>query len=823
MGRRSQGILETLDRWSRFGVPDFGGDFDKARAANALNIVLIGLAAIILVTAFGVGATTTTRLVSASLFTALFVLVVSSHTMMRRGNVRPASRTLIMGLWLIFTVRIALSGGYRSPAGLSYALLCTIAGLLMGWRMALLALVACGTTLLVLVGAETLGYSPPNMLMTSHVSVFLSYSTSLIVFVLMLSFAWTRQTMDERVLAELQIRQVIEQAVDAVYITDVTGQILMANAAAGEMFGYPVAQLITLNAADTYVEGEQGVLAEKLRLLAAGERLRFERAARRKDGSTVPIEVTASSLGHGRLHAIMRDVTERKRAEAALRESEDRFRLLAEAGFEGIAISSDGRVIDANARVAEMLGYEHGDLRGLNVLEMVAPEHRDRVMEHIRSGSEESYEHLALHRDGTKVPVEIRARTMTFRGNTVRITAIRDLTDRYRTEAERVALEERLRQSQKMEAVGQLAGGVAHDFNNLLMMIGTQAELLEMDESLGADSREGVAEIRDAAKRAASLTQQLLTLSRRKVMQTTDVDLNESVTRTSKMLRRVIGEDIAIDVRVANEPLPIRADQAMLDQVLINLAVNARDAMSSGGRIAISTALVDLDAPEARLIPHARPGSFACLTVSDNGSGMSKEVLSRIFEPFFTTKGVGKGTGLGLATVDGIVGQHGGWVTVESKAGAGSTFRVYVPRITEHVAPSVTTPTGAHSEASEIVLLTEDEDGVRDVIRAGLERMGHRVLTASHAAEAIRKWETAKGHIDLLVTDIVMPNGMSGWDLARELRGRRPDLRVIYMSGYSAGVSRPPGEDADDEDFTFLQKPFSMGELADAMRATAKR
>jgi len=820
MIRRGRRILAVLDRWSRFGVPDFGGDFDKARAANALNIVLMGLAVIVLITSVGIGSTTTTRSISATLFVALFVLVVSCHTMMRRGLVRPASRAVIMGLWVIFTVRIAFSGGYRSPAGLSYALLCTIAGLLLGWRVAFAALVACGVTLLALVGAETLGYSLPNMLMTSHSTVFLSYSTSLVVFTLMLAFAWTRQTMDESVLAELQIRQVIEEAVDSVYVTDAAGKILMANAAACDMFGYTIAELTALHASDTYVDDERELLAERLRRLVAGERMRFERTAKRKDGTLTPLEVTASRLKDGNLQAIMRDISDRKRAEAEVRESEDRFRLLAEAGFEGLVITVGGKVVDANKRLADMYGTDLKGLLGMDMFEAVTPADRERVMEVVRSGSEKPYELTAQRKDGSTIRVEAQARTMSFRGTTVRITAIRDLTERYRNEGERVALEERLRQSQKMEAVGQLAGGVAHDFNNLLMMIGTQAELLEMDEALGADSREGVAEIRGAVKRASSLTQQLLTLSRRKVMQTADVDLNASVTHTAKMLRRVIGEDIVLDVRYAPQALPIRADLSMMDQVLINLAVNARDAMASGGRISISTSLHDIDASAARTMPGAREGSFACLTVTDTGSGIPRDVLPRIFEPFFTTKDVGKGTGLGLATVDGIVAQHGGWVTVESSLGKGSTFRVFLPRFNDHHATPLTADAGAHTATSETVLLTEDEDGLRDVLRMGLERMGHRVLTAPNAVEAIRQWESAGGRIDVLVTDIVMPNGMNGWELASELRSRRPDLRVICMSGYSAGVSQPTGDGLDD--VTFLQKPFSLSSLADAVRLAGK-
>ncbi len=717
-------LLATLDRWSRIGVPDFGDDFQRARAANALNIVLMGLSAITLIGAFGIVRYATARLtpeaIAATTLTAAFVIVIgTSHQLMRRGHVTLASQILLGGLYLIFSIRIALSGGYRSPAGLSFALFCTIAGLLHGWRAAFGALVMCGVTLLALIGAEVLGFRLPLLLMSAPAVIVFSYSTSLVVFVIMMAFAWTRETMDESVLKELQARQVVDQ----------------------------------------------------------------------------------------------------------VRESEDRFRLLSEAGFEGIAITSAGVVIDTNARLAEKLGYEPGELVGKKVSDMVAPEHRERVAQHIRSGSAEAYEHLALRKDGTRIPVEVRGRTTKFRGADVRITAIRDLTARYRSEEARQALEERLRQSQKMEAVGQLAGGVAHDFNNVLMMVGAQSELLQLDETISPETRQGVGEILAAVKRAASLTQQLLALSRKKVMQTTDINLNESVAHTVQMLRRVIPEDIPLHVRYATQELPIRADESMLEQVFINLAVNARDSLGPGGRIDIETSLREVDATVVRDMPYAREGTYACLTVSDNGSGIPADVLPRIFEPFFSTKDVGKGTGLGLATADGIVAQHSGWIAVESTPGKGSAFRVYLPiDATPRTSPAARPETGPLASQPETILLTEDESGVREVLRTGLQRLGHRVLTAATAAAALRVWDDEAGRIDVLVTDVVMPGGASGWDLARELRSRSPALRVICMSGYSAGVSSPVSADAEGAgDFTFLQKPFTLENLADAMSVSLRR
>jgi CheY-like chemotaxis protein len=286
-----------------------------------------------------------------------------------------------------------------------------------------------------------------------------------------------------------------------------------------------------------------------------------------------------------------------------------------------------------------------------------------------------------------------------------------------------------------------------------------------------------------------------------------------------KMLRRLLAQHVELDLHCSPQPLPVHADPSMLDQVLINLAVNARDAMTQGGRIRITTSFQQVDAAAVRQMPQAREGPFVCLAVSDTGSGISPEVLPRVFEPFFTTKGVGKGTGLGLATVHGIVEQHNGWVTVESTVGQGTTFRVFLPRVAEAAPhPSVPADVDAAGAHSETILVAEDEAALRDVLRKGLVRMGYRVHTAPTGAAAITEWEKAGGSIDVLVTDIVMPDGMTGWELAKELRARRPELRVICISGYSAGV--PGSQDYSLERFTFLQKPFPLDRLIQAVRVS---
>jgi signal transduction histidine kinase/ActR/RegA family two-component response regulator len=379
-------------------------------------------------------------------------------------------------------------------------------------------------------------------------------------------------------------------------------------------------------------------------------------------------------------------------------------------------------------------------------------------------------------------------------------------------------LEEQLRQSQKMEAIGQLAGGVAHDFNNILVVILVQSEMLKAEPGIPKAAANLAEEIGQAAQRAAGLTRQLLLFSRRQVMQPRDLNLNEIVNNLGKMLQRILGEDISLQFDCPPQPLIIRADVGMVEQVLTNLVVNSRDAMPRGGRLKIETAAVDFDESAASRCAGARAGSFACLTVSDTGTGIPPEVLPRIFEPFFTTKEMGKGTGLGLATVFGILQQHRGWINVDSQASRGTTFRVYFPRLSS--VPSRRTPadliTLKPQGGSETILVVEDEAVVRGVVRAALTSLGYRVLEADSCLEALALWPEHRGEIRLLLTDLLMPGGMNGIELAERLRQDNPKLPVICASGYSADTI---GKDLSHYDgFEFLPKPFEIHKLAQTIR-----
>jgi signal transduction histidine kinase len=387
---------------------------------------------------------------------------------------------------------------------------------------------------------------------------------------------------------------------------------------------------------------------------------------------------------------------------------------------------------------------------------------------------------------------------------------------------ERRLLEEQLRQSQKMEAIGQLAGGVAHDFNNILAAIMMQADLAAAEAGLPEGTRELFDDIRANTERAANLTRQLLAFSRRQVMQPRQLDLNEVVTSLTKMLQRLVGEDVRLQLNLHPRPLLTRGDPGMLDQVLLNLVVNARDAMPGGGRLFITTAERVLSPQAAAAMPDALAGRHACLRVSDTGSGIDPLHLPRIFEPFFTTKEAGKGTGLGLATVFGIVKQHRGWVTVDSAVGEGTTFEVMLP-IDEDAARARTeaAATPALRRGTETILLVEDEPGVRMLTRVVLERQGYRVLEAAHGLEAVRLWDQHQAAIRLLLTDIVMPEGVNGRELAGRFRAANPTLPVIFTSGYSADIAGR--ELALQEGQNFLQKPFSPRQLLEIVDRSLAR
>jgi two-component system cell cycle sensor histidine kinase/response regulator CckA len=509
------------------------------------------------------------------------------------------------------------------------------------------------------------------------------------------------------------------------------------------------------------------------------------------------------------LARVIRYAIERKHAVEALREREERSRLLTEAAFDGVVVTVDGVIREANRGMTDMLGYEVDELLGKAVTDLVPSELRADVTRRVQEGVEGRYEFEIRRKDGHKILLEATTRNLLVGGRRGRISAVRDVT------ALR-SLEQQLRQAQKMEAVGRLAGGVAHDFNNLLTAIFGYADLLAEELPVDHPGRDDLQEIRTAATRASGLTRQLLAFSRQQVLQPVVLSLNEVVENVQKMLQRLLGEDVDLHASLAPELGNVRADAGQIEQVIMNLAVNARDAMPTGGKLTLETANMDLDSGYAEQHQPVAPGRYVMLAVSDTGTGMDETTKAKVFEPFFTTKEAGKGTGLGLATVYGIVKQSGGYIWLYSELGKGTTFKIYLPRVdAPRDAPIVAPALVGTVTGTETVLLAEDDSLLLPLARALLAKLGYKVLEARDAAEALAAARGHQGTIHLLVTDVVMPGG-GGFQLAQQLLAERPGMRVLYMSGYTDEAVVRHG--LLERGLNYLQKPFTPAVLARRVR-----
>jgi PAS domain S-box-containing protein len=559
------------------------------------------------------------------------------------------------------------------------------------------------------------------------------------------------------------------------------------------------------------VEDRSAVLEQAQRILAGEPALALEHRIVRKDGAIRWIRNTSVSRRdvHGVVVAyegLIQDITDRRQMEVALRESEEKARHLAvfpELNPNPVMeFSSDGALVYANPAAFAMAA-----VAGVAELPSLLPPETQKIVS----------ECLATGRPCLRLETKNGLRTLSWSFYPI---ASQQAVHCYAGDiTERLQLEERFHQAQKMEAVGQLAGGVAHDFNNLLTVILGQCSLLSCCEAVAeAQVAESLKEIQAAGERAANLTRQLLAFSRRQPMQSTPLDLNEVVSNVGRMLQRLIGEDIVLHIRLLPGGAMIEGDAGLIEMVLLNLAINARDAMPGGGELWLELAKETFSETAARCHPAARPGNFICLRLRDSGSGIAAEHLPHIFEPFFTTKEIGKGTGLGLATVHGIVEQHRGWIAVESRPGEGATFHIRLPCLPEGVALGGSRPGAAWvCGGDETILVVEDEAAVRALVVKILETRGYHVLAASDGAEARALWRLHADAVDLLLTDLIMPGGVSGAQLAEQLQAEKPGLRVIYMSGYQGdtaarGLTLLEGRN-------FLQKPFDSAHLAEVVRA----
>lgn len=539
----------------------------------------------------------------------------------------------------------------------------------------------------------------------------------------------------------------------------------------------------------------------------------------RRDGREIAIEGRLSAIHErdGRQAGtviVFRDVTERRLAERATRRSEERFERLFDANTIGITIADlSGRTLEANDAYLDMLGYSRAELlaRELDWDELTPPEYRERtkvaVAELLATGVTKPWEKEYIRKDGSKVPVLVGVALLEASEGTC-ISYIVDLSGRR-------LLEEQLLQAQKMEAIGQVAGGVAHDFSNLLTVILGHANLLVEQLAEQDPIRESAEEIRDAGNRAAAMTRQLLAFSRRQVLEPEILDVNVIVANLERLLRRMIGER----VELVTEPMTgigrVLADAGQLSQVLLNLAVNARDAMQAGGSLTISMGEAAVDGHVSGHPPGLTAGRYVTIAVRDSGTGMTSDTRDHMFEPFFTTKSRDKGTGLGLATAYGIVKQSGGAIAVDSVFGSGATFTVYLPRLAANATPAATPgPIEVRRLATQTVLLVEDEPAVRRLTRRILEDRGYGVIEAADGPQALDAARRHAGPIDLLLTDVVMPL-MSGHELAAQIMAVRAETAVVYMSGFADDpLTRRP----DTGMIRFVQKPFTADVLMTKLR-----
>ncbi len=537
--------------------------------------------------------------------------------------------------------------------------------------------------------------------------------------------------------------------------------------------------------------------------------------ARWLDDRTRIVRDEAGRITH--YQGIVLDITDKRRAEEKLKLSEERFRHFFEnAPVYCYMVSPEGVILDVNKAALGALGYEKEELVGKPIMTIYPEDQLPRVKENIETwrntGRLEEREIEVLTKGGQRRTVLLSASAVrSGKGKILHSVSVqRDVTERRH-------LEEQFRQAQKMEAIGRLAGGVAHDFNNLLTVIKGTSQLLLLDLREADPLRKHVEEILEAADRAAALTAQLLAFSRKQVMELRVIDMNRIVEDLEKMLRRIIGEDIELVTFLQEGISKVKADPAQIQQAIINLAVNARDAMPEGGKLTMETANVDLDEEYARLHTGVEPGPYVMLSMSDNGAGMTAEVKERVFEPFFTTKEMGKGTGLGLSTVYGIVKQSNGHIWVYSEPGRGTTFKIYLPRVEEPLDGAEGRPSDeVVPRGNETILVVEDEDALRELAVRILRRQGYKVLEASDGGEALMLCEKHREPIDLVLSDVVMP-GMSGREVTERIQAIHPEAKALYMSGYTDNVVVHHG--VLDKGTRFIHKPFTIDGLARKVRA----
>jgi len=621
------------------------------------------------------------------------------------------------------------------------------------------------------------------------------------------------------------INALIEGTTDAIFVKDLQGRHLLFNSAAANVVGKSAADVIGHDDTSIFSPAEAGaIMAGDRRVMDAGRVMTYEDYLTAADGTKRTFLSTKGPVCNERgevtgLFGISRDITERKQAEESLKEATQRLQLAVSSGQLGIwDWDIINNVLVWNERMIDLYGIDRNGFKMSHEawVKCLHPEDmataREETRRALNGEKEYDFEFRVMHPDGSVRFIKSNAHVIRDAyGRAIRMTGMdQDLTDRKH-------LEEQLRQSQKMEAIGQLAGGIAHDFNNILTAIYGYCSVLQMKVAMDEPFRPEIDHIYAAAERAANLTKSLLTFSRKQIMTPRSVNLNDIVMNVGKLLTRIIGEDIRLKTEFKANPLMILADSGQIEQVLMNLAANARDAMPNGGLLSIDTEVAGLDEEFVHAHGYCAPGEYAVISVSDSGNGMDASTAKKIFEPFFTTKEVGKGTGLGLAIVYGVVKQHNGFVDVYSEAGKGTIFRIYLPLSgAEVVDDEVINVLDSAPVGSETVLVAEDDTSISELIESVLVKFGYDVIIADDGVDAIDKFKANREKVDIIIMDMVMPK-KSGREAYQEIIKLRSDVKVLFISGYSPDLLQNRGFLDTGEDV--LIKPFQPLDLVRKVRS----
>ncbi len=824
-----------------FAAPVLEDNEDKIRALRTLNAVLISLLAFLGVMLFGTIFIYVKKAAMALTMLIMVAVLLISRTLALRDRILWASAVLVSGLWCLATVTVWLSGGINTIHSCGYVTLTVVAGMLLGPRAALAVAVVSTITGLGFAALPILdiNLSPyyPTPPLAALINLMCYFCLTVPAIWLALrgfndALSAARQEAKDRKRSEEALREseekyrtLFEESTDPVYITTLEGILVDANQAYLDLFGFSKEEARNMEILRMYTDPADRKRFQK-EIERKGSLKDYEVTLRKKDGTRIEVLLTSTVrrdkdgtvLGY---QGIIRDVTDLKHSEQAMRQSEERYRAVFNNAGVGInMVDQSGKFTHANAALLDMLGYTLEELQQLTPLDITHPDDREATKQPMDAMAEGKggfwrFEKRYIKKDGGIVWGDLSISFIRdVEGKPYgAVGIIANITERKLAEAARERLQNQLLQSQKMEAIGTLAGGIAHDFNNLLQVILGYSDLLLIKKGSGDLDRKKLEVIQRAARDGADLVSRILTFSRKAESLARPIDLNEEIRKSQELLRRTVPRMIDIHLVLAENLQIIHADPAQMEQILLNLAINAQYAMPDGGQLLIETSNVSLTDEHLRTHLGAKPGHYVLLTVSDTGTGMTPEVLERIFEPFFTTKANSEGTGLGLSMVHGIVTQHGGYIRCYSEPGKGTSFKIYFPVSDRELYSDVELTREMPAFGTETILLVDDDDRIREMGRQMIEMAGYKVLIAKAGEEALEVYSSYKEEIALIILDLIMP-GMGGRRCLERLLSTDPDVRVIIASGLSNGLA---GENVAQAR-GFVMKPYDAKDILRAIR-----